>query len=161
MEYYLSKLNGQVPDAISIALGTNDLNISYLWNKDVYELMELSLEIMLTQIRKVLPNTPIAIIPVPARGAYDETTWSLDDEYAIWYSRCVDKVNSLGFDNVDILSIYAHMSRDYVWGLNDSRCVELNHGVKKNVDGDITHFRELGQRQFGAVTASYFGNVIE
>ena len=161
MEYYLSKLDGQVPDAISIALGTNDLNISYLWNKDVYELMELSLEIMLTQIRKVLPNTPIAIIPIPVRGAYNETAWNLNDKYAIWYSRCVDKVNSLGFNNVDILSIYAHMSRDYVWGLNDSSCVELNHGVKKNVDGDTTHFRELGQRQFGAVTASYFGNVIE
>jgi len=161
MEYYLSKLSGQVPDAISIALGTNDLNISYLWNKDVYELMELSLEIMLTQIRKVLPNTPIAIIPVPVRGAYNETAWNLNDKYAIWYSRCVDKVNSLGFNNVDILSIYAHMSRDYVWGLNDASCVELNHGVKKNVDGDTTHFRELGQRQFGAVTASYFGNVIE
>lgn len=157
MEYYLPKLDNNIPDVITIFLGTNDLIIDYNWDKNVYDLMNLSLDIMVKQIREALPKTKIGIVPIAARGKVKNKDWNENNKFIKWYNACVEQVNSYEDDNLFIVTAHPHMQQKYIWGMDEET---LKYGVIKQTESDPTHFRERGQRQFSAVVASFIANAI-
>lgn len=152
-EYYLSNHSVDNPDIITIALSTNDINTLSWWE----ESCGLGLEIMYKQIRKVLPNAKIGIIPSPAWG-YTNDNWRV--KTCKWIELCMKQVKSYNDSKLFIVPIWCHINREWTFPLGTSTDIsEINSSKKVNISDSI-HFGTDGEQQYGKAMASFCINMI-
>lgn len=152
--YVNNHLGGVYPDIVTIALGTNDLTkATSLYNITGLQSCRLGLDIMLHQIKTASPTTKIAVIPSPAWGEGD--LW--ETKVTEWIENAIKDVVTFALADVNIVPVWAHMDRSFVFPSSQTALNDLSNEVKNTVT-DTLHFGTLGQKQYANVVASYVVN---
>lgn len=152
-DFYLKNHGVSTPDIITIALSTNDINTLTWWK----ESCTLGLEIMYKQIRKVLPNVKIGIIPSPTWGFANDTWRAKTCE---WIELCIKQVKSYNDNKLFIVPIWCHINKDWTFPMNTGADISENNTSKKTTVSDTIHFATDGEQQYGKGMASFCVNMI-
>ncbi|MCF6442019.1 SGNH/GDSL hydrolase family protein [Pseudoalteromonas luteoviolacea] len=154
--HYLQSHSVDIPDFLTIALSTNDINLhrdEYTQDERMF-FMEQGLHHMLSSIKKVVPNCKIGVVPAPMSAASQAGFERWKTETAIWIEKCHEICMNHG---VDFLPVYLHMPRDYSnpWGstvrIGDSM-------MSKSSLSDWVHFDENGRDLYCNVTSAWIMN---
>lgn len=151
---YIKSHEINTPDIITIALSTNDINhdTTLAVNNCI-----TSLEIMIKQIKKAIPDCKIGIVPAHAwLEKKNNNNW---EKYtSVWIKECVNLVENLKIDykDIDIIPMWCHMDRNFIY---PSDAITVNN-YKKGTYNDTVHFYEIGKRQYAEIMSFYIMNVI-
>lgn len=151
-DYYLKRWGDEkpnIPDAITIALNTNDIN----HNISVDDVVKYS-NFMVQRIQQAVPNVKIGIIPAPTWGA------GMEFEKVITYIDAI-RSNFKSNDKVDIIGAWAFISRYYAFGLKDKQNIgtdTINAKYQEGVHYDTGDGGKKTYIPYGKVVASYILN---
>lgn len=151
-DYYLKRWGDEkpnIPDAITIALNTNDIN----HNISVDDVVKYS-NFMVQRIQQVVPNAKVGIIPSPTWGA------GMDFEKVITYIDAI-RSNFKSNDKVDIIGAWAFISRYHAFGLKDKQNIgtdTINAKYQEGVHYDTGDGGKKTYIPYGKVVASYILN---
>lgn len=154
-EHYITNHSINVPDIITIALGTNDINKSFVsYNITGINSCRLGLEIMLKRIKQYLPNVKIGVIPSPAWGEADR--WR--DHVSKWIDFSILDTQNYNLTDVYVLPVWAHMNRTFIFPYGSTDI--SNSYENKNTNTDTIHFNIYGQKQYSEVTTAFIVNML-
>ncbi|AFI55337.1 hypothetical protein TSMG0054 [Halocynthia phage JM-2012] len=154
--HYLSTHNVDVPDIVTIALSTNDINLqrdSYTADERL-EFMELALRHMIGSIRAVSTNIDIGVIPAPVTSHTTNGLVRWGEETTIWIDKCHQVCTDLA---VDFIPCYLHVPRDYSNAWNSNVSVP-NTMMNKATVTDWVHFDEFGRDMYCNATTAWAVN---
>lgn len=149
-DYYLKRWGEEkpnIPDVISIALGTNDVlreNVDNIIQNAIF---------MVQRIQEVLPSVKIALIPSPAWGI--NTVESTYNKVIQYITAITDAFKSI--ENVEIIGMWAFMSRILSFGIKEKQ--EIDQSTFKAIYADFVHF-DLGTEGDGHRAYIEYSNVL-
>ena len=149
-DYYLKRWGDEkpnIPDVITIALGTNDVsreNVNNIIDNAVF---------MIQRIKEVLPNVKIAIIPSPAWGVNTS-----DDTYDKVIQYIFNVISTFKDEaNVDVIGMWAFMSRILSFGIKEKQ--EIDQSTYSAIYADYVHF-DIGTEGNGYRAYIEYANVL-
>jgi hypothetical protein len=165
-KYVTTNLQGNVPNVVTIALGTNDSNKGYSsFYPDVTTPTLLNarywkaLNFIITNIIESFPAIKIGVIPMYSR--IDDYQW-LDGSYATGLiESTIENIRTKNNANINVIGTWNNVSRYY--GNYGSARVVLDEKIgvdTVDIASDTLHYSELGQAQIANSISTYILNVI-
>lgn len=162
--WYRAQHSVPVPDFITIALSTNDVNLdrSVYTQAERLQYMRLGLEIMIKQIKADLPNVKIGIIPAPAWSSTSTGDQRWYDETSTWVENCITDVKALSatYNNLYIVPVWPFMSEDFAFDYSSSVDLSSINTTKVKTITDWVHFGDTGRLQYANVVAAWTANEV-
>ena len=157
--YYLTTQQFTVPDVVTIALSTNDI-----WQSGASALSQsrLSLEIMITQIKKVNADCKIGIIPAPAWGSNDSGNENWIKYVVPWIEHCITDIKTYqtNYTGLDIVPIWCHLNRDFNFPYASTNPLSVVNQSKKSKRNEYVHWEKSGKLEYVNALSAYVMNVI-
>ena len=147
--HYLDRwADENIPDVITIALGTNDIS-----NYEISDIVSYA-QFMVSRIQERLPNVKLGIIPSPAWGIGFDISAKV-----VPYIEAM-KTAFANVQNVEIIGLWCFMSRYLDFGVNMSQNVVANPSTDITPYADTIHFNEgdgagFPYMEYGKVLASF------
>lgn len=151
--YYKTLIN-DTPDVLTIALGTDDL-----WDLNTDFTYALNgLTFMINRILEVDPNANIAVIPQPASGSNvnGNKHWRLN--YTRWIEALYQKVKDINKDNVNLLGVWIHMNKDFIFGYSSENIQENSMGIKEGIRKEYVQFNSSGYWEYAHALLGWICN---
>lgn len=146
--WYLSQRQIPIPEVVTIALSTNDIQLDTP-SVDWFLMAQKGLKILIEQIKLAVPNVKIGVIPAPEWGENDRAD-GFESEVKKWIEYC--KVAVKSYTNVDVVPVWMHMNENWDWDMSKN-VVTLPSGEVQGETSDSVHFGEAGRREYAeAVT---------
>lgn len=157
--WYLSNRSITTPDALIVALGTNDL--SFDSSTGNLTKMEANLDFLIRQVAAGAPACKIGVtMPVVASTVVGNAQWR---QYrSVWLDRMTTKVRTLQgtFSQLATLPVWAHMNPDFGFIYTAQADLNSYNNSKKAQKTDALHFDTFGRIEYAAAVSAWLVNVL-
>lgn len=148
--------DNNIPDIVTIGLGTNDV-----WKYGTNEINNYlnNIKFMIDRILEVNPQCKIGLIPQTATatssGAFSSGFGKLIEETLKKYNSEWNNIKNL------IIPAWQHMNRDYIFPTNKTEDLAFNSSGSIYQISDHVHFNKYGYYQYVNVLTAWINYVIE
>lgn len=163
-KYVNTNLSGEIPNVVTIALGTNDATKGYTgYYPDVTSPVMLNtrywkaLNFIITNITTYYPSIKIGIVPQYVR--FDDYMWQ-DESYAtILIQKTIENIREKGNSNIDVVGVWMNINRYYSSnGKSRSTLDSIMDVDTVSNNGDTLHFDEIGKNSIANSLACFIMN---
>ena len=155
-KYLEMHCDNNIPDIVTIGLGTNDV-----WKYGTDEINNYlnNIRFMIDRILEVNPQCKIGLIPQPSTatssGAFSSGFGKLIEETLKKYNSEWNNIKNL------IIPAWQHMNRDYIFPANKTEDLAFNSSGSIYQISDHVHFNKYGYLQYAKVLTAWINYVLE